>query len=128
MRVVTGRTIVSVTCRTTEQDGGVVEQIGCVSYLHGGDGGLCGAVESAREGPAVGGRVPVMPPSGEGYGPYLAEWISTDDLEHVPEPFREIGAEVGMSSDRGDKRPFVATRIEHGRLSSTATTRSPERR
>lgn len=117
MQIVGKDKVVTVNYRITDVSGDVVELNDLpVNYVHGGRSELIEAVEVALEGCSVGDKVSVTLPPEQGFGPYLAELTFTDDLANVPEPFRQLGAEVEMTNDRNEKRMFVVSRIENGQL------------
>jgi len=117
MQIVGNNKVVTVNYRITDASGDVVELNDLpVNYVHGGRSELIETVEVALEGCAIGDKVSVSVPPEQGFGPYLAELTFTDDLENVPEQFRQIGTEVEMTNDRNEKRTFVVSRIENGQL------------
>lgn len=107
---------VSLTYTIRETGGELLEQVDTpVTYLHG-SGRLLPKVEEALTGKSAGDEVSVDLSVDEAFGPHNAELTYVDDLDNVPEQFRYPGAEVEMTSDRGEKRTFVVTLIEDGKL------------
>ena len=73
-------------------------------------------VEQALDGAVINDTVEVSLTPEEGFGPHDPDLTYTDDLENVPEEFRNVGAEVEMMNDQGDSRKFTVTRIAGGKL------------
>lgn len=113
--VATGKAV-SLTYTIHEVGGGLLEQVDTpVTYLHG-SGRLLPKVEAALNGKLAGDSLSVEVSSSEAFGPHDRELTFVDDLENVPDQFRHLGAEVEMTNDRGQKRTFVVTVIEDGKL------------
>lgn len=107
---------VSLTYTIHEIGGGLLEQVDTpVTYLHG-SGRLLPKLEESLTGRAAGDNVVVELSSDEAFGPYHDELTYVEDLDNVPEQFRVPGAEVEMMSDKGQRRTFVVTLIENGKL------------
>jgi len=85
-------------------------------YVHGTDNDMFPKIEQALNGCAEGDRVQVSVTSEESYGQYHQELVFTDDINNVPEQFRELGAQVEFQSDHGETREFRVTNIENGQL------------
>lgn len=113
--VASGRAV-SLTYTIREVGGELLEQVDTpVIYLHG-SGRLLPKVEAALEGKGAGDRVTVELSSDEAFGPHREELTYVDDLDNVPEQFRFQGAEVEMANDAGQRRTFVVTLIQDGKL------------
>lgn len=87
-----------------------------ISYIHGGRSDLFEKIETALEGRQQGETVEVTLSPEEGFGQRDPSLTFTDDLDNVPEQYREIGAEVEMQNDQGESRIFHVTNIENGQL------------
>ena len=107
---------VSLTYTIRETGGELLEQVDTpVTYLHG-SGRLLPKVEDALAGKGAGDEVTVDLTVDEAFGPHREALTFVDDLDNVPEQFRFPGAEVEMSNSQGQKRTFVVTLIEDGKL------------
>ncbi|MFK5894205.1 MAG: peptidylprolyl isomerase [Pseudomonadota bacterium] len=108
---------VEVTYQITDDTGEIVERIDIpVKYIHGHNSDLFPKVEQALEGCIVGNAVDVKLVANDAFGPADPKLQFTDDLNNVPEQFRQIGAEVEMQNDRGEMKKFVVSKIENGKL------------
>lgn len=109
--------LVQFTYTITDDASNLLEQIDIpLGYVHGTDSGMFHKIEQALEGHSCGDRVEVTMTPEEGFGPHLPELTYTDDVENVPEQFRQVGAEVQMQNDRGEIKTFWVSRIENGKL------------
>ncbi len=107
---------VSLTYTIHETGGEILEQVDTpVTYLHG-SGRLLPKVEEALEGKQAGDEVTIDLAIEDAFGPHLEQLTYVDDLDNVPEQFRFPGAEVEMVNSQGNKRTFVVTLIEDGKL------------
>ena len=109
--------VVSFVYSIVDESGELLEQSDLpISYVHGGKHELFEKVEQALDGAVINDTVEVSLTPEEGFGPHDPDLTYTDDLENVPEEFRNVGAEVEMMNDQGDSRKFTVTRIEDGKL------------
>ncbi|QFY89286.1 peptidylprolyl isomerase [Magnetovirga frankeli] len=109
---------VSMTYVIADDQGNVLEQNDIpVSYVFGGEMELLGGVDRALRGKQAGDRVEIdISAADAGFGEHDPNLTFTDDIENVPEEFRQLGAEVQMQNDQGDVKSFFVTRIENGKL------------
>lgn len=108
---------VQFTYSITDEHNNILEQVDFpVSYVHGTDSGLLEKVERALRGRKAGDRITIKLSPDEGFGPHHSEMIYTDDIQNVPEQFRQLGAEVPMQNDRGETKIFRVSKIENGKL------------
>lgn len=115
--IVTDGTVVSFTYSIQDDSGEIVEQSDLpISYVHGGKHDLFEKIEQALDGCVVGDSVKVPLTPEEGFGPHDASLTYTDDIDNVPQEFRQVGAEVEMVNDAGEARKFTVTRIADGKL------------
>jgi len=109
--------VVSFVYSIVDESGELLEQSDLpISYVHGGKHELFEKVEQALDGAVINDTVEVSLTPEEGFGPHDPDLTYTDDLENVPEEFRNVGAEVEMMNDQGDSRKFTVTRIAGGKL------------
>ncbi|RRQ21947.1 FKBP-type peptidyl-prolyl cis-trans isomerase [Thiohalobacter thiocyanaticus] len=110
-------TLVAITYSIKDEEGNLLEHSDMpISYIHGGRSDLFEKIEAALEGKRVGETVEVSLTPEESFGEYDPSLTFTDDLDNVPEQYRNLGAEVEMRSDQGESRMFYVTKIENGRL------------
>lgn len=109
--------LVAITYSIKDEAGSLLEHSHMpISYIHGGRSDLFKKIETALEGKRVGETVEVSLTPEEGFGEYDPSLTFTDDLDNVPEQYRNPGAEVEMRSDQGESRMFYVTEIGNGRL------------
>mgnify|MGYP005865959853 CR=1 FL=1 len=109
--------LVAITYSIKDEAGELLEHSDMpISYIHGGRSDLFEKIEAALEGRQQGETVEVTLSPEEGFGQRDPSLTFTDDLDNVPEQYREIGAEVEMQKDQGESRIFHVTNIENGRL------------
>ena len=108
---------VEVTYQITDDKGEIVERVDIpVKYIQGNNSGLFPKVEQALESCFIGDEIEVTLTENEAFGPADLNLQFTDDLNNVPEQFRQLGAEVEMQNDRGEMKKFVVSKIENGKL------------
>ena len=109
--------LVAITYSIQDEEGNVLEHSDMpISYIHGGRSDLFEKIESALEGRKQGETVEVTLTPEEGFGEHDPSLTFTDNLDNVPEQYRQLGAEVEMRNDLGESRMFYVTNIENGRL------------
>ena len=110
--------LVQFTYSIADGEGNIVEQVDLpVSYVHGASSmGLIESVERALTGCKVDDRIEVDVPPAEGFGEHDPDLTFSDDINNVPDQFRQVGAQVEMANDAGETKTFVVTRIEDGKL------------
>jgi FKBP-type peptidyl-prolyl cis-trans isomerase SlyD len=102
---------------TTDVDGSVMEQSDIpIGYVHGGYSELIEKVEAALEGCKVGDSLDVPLSESESLWAYDPTLTFSDDIENVPEQFRQIGAQVEMANDSGETKTFLVTEMKDGKL------------
>jgi len=85
-------------------------------YIFGGDTQLLGEMDQLLLGKQAGDEISSEIPPEQGFGAYDPEMVFVDDVENVPEDFRQVGAEVQMQNDLGETRSFFVRKIEAGKL------------
>jgi len=91
-----------------------------VEYLHGSGADLFPRIEEALDGKSVGDLVSISLTPDEAFGERDPGLSFTDDLDHVPEELRRIGAQFEAKNSRGESRTFVVTHIADGKLTVDA--------
>lgn len=110
---ITQNKVVDITYLIKGESGATIEQNDVpVSYLHGVQGDLLPALEQALDGKQVGNIVEVVVPPGEGFGEYDPNQTFTDNIDDVPEEYRQIGAQAQFQNENGEARTFVVSKIE----------------
>jgi FKBP-type peptidyl-prolyl cis-trans isomerase SlyD len=108
---------VALTYTISDSDNNLLEHNAIpVNYIHGGSHVLIGNMDKKIAGKSVGDEVEMTLSPEDGFGPHYPELTFTDELENVPPEFRQVGAEVQMTSDSGEVQTFYVTNIEDGKL------------
>lgn len=109
--------LVAITYSIKDAEGNLLEHSDLpINYIHGGQSDLFEKIEAALEGHAEGDVIDVTLPPEEGFGSHDPNMTFVDDIENVPEEFRQVGAEVEMKNDLGESRVFHVTHIGNGKL------------
>lgn len=83
-----------------------------LSYVHGANQVLATQVTDDLEGRKQGETIEVPIDGNAIYGPRDENLVFTDNIENVPEEYREIGMKILMESENGDKKEFIVTRMD----------------
>lgn len=83
-----------------------------LGYVHGVNTVLAPAVMDELEGKAAGDVIEVPIDCGKLYGPRDESLVITENINNVPEEYREVGTAILMENDKGDTKNFIVTRIE----------------
>lgn len=83
-----------------------------LGYVHGVNEVLAPAVMAELEGKAAGDVIEVPIDCNKLYGPRDESLVVTENINNVPEQYREVGTAILMENDKGDTRSFLVTRIE----------------
>lgn len=110
--------LVSLTYSIRDEADNILEQTDLpVSYIQGGSQELIGGMDQAVVGKRAGDEVDLhLSAEANGFGPHDPALTFTDDIDNVPPPYRQVGAEVMMESKSGEVHTFIVTRITNGRL------------
>jgi FKBP-type peptidyl-prolyl cis-trans isomerase SlyD len=87
-----------------------------LGYVHGHNEILAPAVHQALAGKAVGDVVEVPIDGNRIFGARDESLVFTDDIDNVPEEYRQIGTAILMENDRGQTRSFIVTRMDEETL------------
>ena len=83
-----------------------------IGYVHGTDCALDQSVTTELEGKKKGDIIEVPIDCNLLYGPRDESLVFTDQLENVPEEYREIGMTITMENEKGEPRNFIVTRMD----------------
>ena len=87
-----------------------------LGYVHGANDILTPAVLDQLKGKSKGDIVEVEINCNELYGPRDEGLVFTDNIENVPEEYREVGTSITMESEHGKNRNFIVTRVDETTL------------
>ncbi len=83
-----------------------------LGYVHGTNEVLAPAVMAELEDKKAGEIIEVPIDCNQLYGPRDESLVITDDIQNVPEEYREIGMAILMENDRGQTKSFLVTRVD----------------
>jgi len=87
-----------------------------LGYVHGHNEILSPSVHKELEGKAVGDVIEVPIDGNQIFGPRDESLVFTDDIENVPEEYRQVGGSILMENDKGQTRSFVVTWMDDEKL------------
>jgi FKBP-type peptidyl-prolyl cis-trans isomerase SlyD len=104
---------VELTYQVTDRKSGQV--LTCVEfplgYVHGHNEILAPSVHKELEGKAAGDVIEVPIDGNRVFGPRDESLVFTDDLENVPEEYRQVGTSILMQNEAGRTRAFLVTEV-----------------
>jgi FKBP-type peptidyl-prolyl cis-trans isomerase SlyD len=83
-----------------------------LGYVHGHNEILAPSVHKELEGRSAGEVIEVPIDGNRIFGPRDESLVFTDDVENVPEEYRQVGTSILMENDRGQTRSFLVTRVD----------------
>ena len=83
-----------------------------IGYVHGMDSALDQSVTIELEGKKTGDVIEVPIDCNTLYGPRDESLVFTDNIENVPEEYREVGMTITMENEKGQPRNFIVTRMD----------------
>jgi FKBP-type peptidyl-prolyl cis-trans isomerase SlyD len=83
-----------------------------LGYVHGHNEILAPAVHVQLEGKSAGDIIEVTIDGNDIFGPRDESLVFSDDLENVPEEYRQVGTSILMENDRGQTRSFLVTHMD----------------
>ena len=83
-----------------------------ISYVHGADQVLATMVTDQLLGRVAGDIIEVPIDGNVIYGPRDENLVFTDNIENVPEEFREVGLKILMENEKGEPKEFIVTRMD----------------
>jgi len=87
-----------------------------LGYVHGHNEILAPAVHMQLDGKASGDTIEVTIDGNQIFGPRDESLVFSDDIENVPEEYRQVGTSILMENDRGQTRSFLVTHLDDERL------------
>jgi FKBP-type peptidyl-prolyl cis-trans isomerase SlyD len=83
-----------------------------LGYVHGHNEILAPSVHKELEGRCAGEVIEVPIDGHRIFGPRDESLVFTDDIENVPEAYRQVGTSILMENDKGETRSFLVTRLD----------------
>jgi len=83
-----------------------------LGYVHGSSDVLAPQVTEELEGKSMGDIIEIPIDCNQIYGPRDESLVFTDNIDNVPEEYREIGMTIVMESEKGDPKEFIVTRMD----------------
>src|SRR5512134_1133482 len=87
-----------------------------LGYVHGHNEILAPSVHRELEGKSAGDVIEVPIDGNQIFGPRDESLVFTDDIDNVPEAYRQVGTSILMENDRGQTRSFLVTHVDDERL------------
>ena len=83
-----------------------------LGYIHGHNEILAPSVHKELEGKRAGDVIEVPLDGNRIFGPRDESLVFTDDIENVPQEYRQVGTSILMENDKGKTRSFLVTRVD----------------
>jgi FKBP-type peptidyl-prolyl cis-trans isomerase SlyD len=83
-----------------------------LGYVHGHNEILAPSVHKELEGKSAGDVIEVPIDGSRIFGPRDESLVFTDDIDNVPEAYRQVGTSILMENDKGQTRSFLVTRMD----------------
>ncbi len=83
-----------------------------IGYIHGVTEAFAPQVTAAITGKAVGDFIDAPIDCNKLYGPRDESLVFTDDINNVPEEYREVGMTILMENEQGQTKSFLVTRVD----------------
>src|SRR4249920_1821597 len=83
-----------------------------LGYVHGHNEILAPSVHMELEGKSAGDVIEVPIDGNQIFGPRDESLVFTDNIDNVPEEYRQLGTSILMENDKGQTRSFLVTRID----------------
>ena len=87
-----------------------------LGYVHGHNEILAPSVHMALEGKSAGDTIEVVLDGNQIFGPRDESLVFADDIENVPEEYRQVGTSILMENDKGQTRSFLVTHMDDEKL------------
>ena len=87
-----------------------------LGYVHGHNEILAPSVHKELEGKSVGDVIEVPIDGNQIFGPRDESLVITDQIENVPEEYRQVGNSILMENDKGRTRSFIVTWMDDEKL------------
>lgn len=83
-----------------------------IGYIHGVTEAFAPQVTAAITGKAVGDFIDAPIDCNKLYGPRDESLVFTDNIDNVPEEYREVGMTILMENEQGQTKSFLVTRVD----------------
>jgi FKBP-type peptidyl-prolyl cis-trans isomerase SlyD len=83
-----------------------------LGYVHGHNEILAPSVHMQLVGKSAGDIIEVLIDGNQIFGPRDESLVFSDQLENVPEEYRQVGTSILMESDNGQTRSFLVTHMD----------------
>jgi FKBP-type peptidyl-prolyl cis-trans isomerase SlyD len=83
-----------------------------LGYVHGHNEILAPSVHRELEGRCAGDTIEVTIDGNQIFGPRDESLVFSDDLDNVPEEYRQLGTSILMENDKGQTRSFLVTHMD----------------
>jgi len=83
-----------------------------LGYIHGSSDVLAPQVTDELDGKSMGDIIEIPIDCKQIYGPRDESLVFTDNIDNVPEEYREIGMTIVMESEKGEPKEFIVTRMD----------------
>ncbi|MCP5264869.1 MAG: peptidylprolyl isomerase [Burkholderiaceae bacterium] len=83
-----------------------------LGYVHGRNEILAPSVHMQLEGKLAGDIIEVPIDGSHIFGPRDESLVFSDDIDNVPEEYRQVGTSILMENDRGQTRSFLVTHVD----------------
>ena len=87
-----------------------------LGYVHGHNEILAPSVHKELKGKSAGDVIEVPIDGNQIFGPRDESLVITDNIENIPEDYRQIGTSILMESNQGQTRSFLVTRLDDDTL------------
>jgi FKBP-type peptidyl-prolyl cis-trans isomerase SlyD len=87
-----------------------------LGYVHGHNEILAPSVHKELEGKSAGDVIEVTIDGNQIFGPRNESLVFSDDIENVPEEYRQVGTSILMENDKGQTRSFIVTWMDDEKL------------
>ena len=87
-----------------------------LGYVHGHNEILAPSVHEELEGQSAGDVIEVAIDGNQIFGPRDESLVFSDDIDNVPEQYRQVGTSILMENDRGQTRSFLVTHMDDEKL------------
>lgn len=87
-----------------------------LGYVHGHNEILAPSVHMQLEGRSAGDVIEVPIDGNQIFGPRDESLVFSDDIDNVPEEYRQVGTSILMENDRGQTRSFLVTHVDDEKL------------
>jgi FKBP-type peptidyl-prolyl cis-trans isomerase SlyD len=87
-----------------------------LGYVHGRNEILAPSVHMQLEGRSAGDVIEVPIDGNQIFGPRDESLVFSDDIENVPEEYRQVGTSILMENDSGQTRSFLVTHLDDEKL------------